>query len=171
MGKQSKLLTLSTAEQKCGLKWACPGRGWKECKGILHSLWRYLRDMKWVEIRGLFLVPPFAVQTDTEQKWYKNHRPERKESTGERKSSTLYLMMLFNVNTHTDFWTSRDCLQCWLEQHSPNVPSIAEKAGDCLYPRTHCCDEVGCWIVISLSQAATHTQVPEAGERLPSLLY
>lgn len=77
--KQNKLWTLSAAEQRCSLKWACPGRGSKECKGILHSLWRYQRDKKWVEIRGLFLVPPVAAQTDTEQKGYKNHGPERKE--------------------------------------------------------------------------------------------
>lgn len=76
--KQNKLLTRSATEQRRSLKWACLGRGWKECKGILHSLWRYQRDKKWVEIRGLFLVPPVVVQTDTEQKGYKNHRPQSK---------------------------------------------------------------------------------------------
>lgn len=49
-------------------------------------------------------MPSVAVQPDTEQKGYKNHRPQSKrESTGERKSSALYLMMLFNVNMHADF--------------------------------------------------------------------
>lgn len=60
------------------------------------------------------------------------------------KRNTLYLMLLFNVNMHTDFWTSRDDLQCWpgttfsvLSVLRLNVPSIAEKAGDCLYSKTH----------------------------------
>lgn len=49
-------------------------------------------------------MPPVAVQTDTEQKGFKNHEPQSKrENTGERRSSTLYLMILFNVNMHTDF--------------------------------------------------------------------
>lgn len=35
-------------------------------------------------------MPPVAVQTDTEQKGYKNHGPQSKrENTGERRSSTL----------------------------------------------------------------------------------
>lgn len=100
---------------------------------------------------------------------------ERTQERGE--AAHFYLMMLFNVNMHTDFGTSRDCLQCWpgttlsfTSVLRPNVPSIAEKAGDHLYPKTHGCEELGCWIVISMGQAATHTQVPDA-EGLPSLLY
>jgi len=87
-------------------------------------------------------VPPVATQTDAEQRGFKIHSRGRKErdSTGERKSNTLFLM-LFNVNTHTDFWTSRVCPQCWPETTfslisvlRPNVPSVAERAGHCLCP-------------------------------------
>lgn len=84
-------------------------------------------------------------------------------------------MMLFNVNMHADFWTSRDCLPgttfSLISVLRPNMPSIADKAGDCLHPKTHGCEEMGGWIVIPLGQAASHTQVPDTEERLPSLLY
>lgn len=46
---------------------------------------------KWVEIRGLFLVPPVAAQTDAEQKGFKIHGLERKGRQHRRKGEKYIL--------------------------------------------------------------------------------
>lgn len=116
---------------------------------------------KWLQIRRLFFMAPLAVQRDTEQKGFKIRGLEKERvSTGERKRNIFYLMLLFTVNVHKDFWTPRDYPQCWHGTKFFCVPVLrpsdtAQQRGlETAYTPKHVVIRMWkCWIAVSPGRA------------------